>query len=281
MTSVEQMIEQIATNPWAIVASYILAILGFIAAFVFYYLSKEKFEMAYRVCERTLLSSKNRWFDMDIPVLLDGRELIQFTRSYVLILNVGNKLIEPKDIVGSLAIKTINDASIIRAEVVGTDDPGSQAQIVAAGQMDGMRELRFDFLRPTDAFIVKIDHTGSTNELFLECNTKAGGAIRDPSADAPMGAGRFTALLFLLGLIGGAIVLIVGGNGRVFMEGSGAERYDLLAKSFGLAMMLLIPVVFIIGPALNYLFKRFVVGTYRKGPTDDLWQKIQFDWLRF
>jgi hypothetical protein len=180
-----------------------------------------------------------------------------------------------------VAIKTINDASIIRAEVVDTDDPGNQPQIVADGQTDNMRELRFEFLRPTDAFVVKIDHTGSTNELFVECNTKAGGAIREPGADAPMKPGKFMRLFVLLSLIGGAIVLIVGPNGKVFMEASGFERIDLVFKSIALAMMVVIIAMSGIGSGLKYLFMRFVVGTYRRGPTVGLWRRIEVDSVRF
>jgi len=274
MTS--DLIEKIATNPWVVVGSYIVGILGIVIVFVVYFVSKEKFAMTYQVCELTLLSPEKRSFDMDLPILIEGQKLVQFTRSYVLIRNVGNKIIEPKDIVGSAAIKTINNASIIGAEIVGMDDPGSQVQIVAAGQTDNMRELSFEFLRAAEAFVVKIDHTGSTNELFVECNTKAGGAIRTPRDDAPMEPFKFVAMLALLGLIGPAIALIV----EFFTEAPVAERFDLI-KAYALALGVLFFVVSLIGPGLNYLIKRFLVGAYRRRPTDDIWRKIEVDSVRF
>jgi hypothetical protein len=211
-------IQQIATNAWVVVASYIVGILGIFLSFAFYFAGREQFTMIYRVCERTLLSPKSRSFDMDIPVLFDGREITKLTRSYVLIENIGNKLMEAKDIVERATIKIANGSSINRTEVVHADDPGSQLQITADETIDNVREIKFDFLRVADSFIIVIDHTGSTSELFVECNTKAGGAIRDPSSDAPMEPLKYTGLLLLLGSIGSAIVLTIEGN--LLMEAS-------------------------------------------------------------
>src|ERR1700759_2791196 len=89
-----------------------------------------------------------------------------------------NKLIEPDNIAGKMTINTLDGATIVEAEVVCADDPGSQ-EISAGGQM--MREIGFEFLRPQDAFIVRVDHTGSTNELFVDCRMKAGGPIGRPT----------------------------------------------------------------------------------------------------
>jgi hypothetical protein len=269
------MIEQIATNPWIVVGSYVVGVAGIVLACVFYYTQIEKFILSYEICERTLMRvSESRPFDLDFPLVSKGREIEQLTRSYVLITNVGNKLIELNDVVGGLAIKTINeDAKVISAKIVGYDDPGSQVQIAAG---DDVGELKFEFLRPEDGFIVKVDHTGSTNEVFVEGRTKIGGAIKRANSGA-MGAFAFVLLVFTTGAIGGIAILSLGSGWEKFLGAQSNWERVVILMTASLPVLAGLIVMSGVAPLTAYLFKRFVTKTYRKGPTVRIWQEIVSD----
>lgn len=160
------------------IAANLAGVVGFGLAFFFYFRAKERFVLSYKVVEKLLIQpSSRRPFDLDLPLSRNDQVVSQLTRTYILITNTGNKLIERGDIVGISSIQVSDKAEIIESELVFSDDPGSRASI-SGGSLGPTRAFDFEFLRPKDGVIFKVDHTGALNELFIECKSKAGGPIR-------------------------------------------------------------------------------------------------------
>lgn len=171
------MVEFLASYPYLTVAANLSGLIGLALAFFFYYRGKERFALTYRVAERLLIQSSSTLpFDMDVPLSRKGVEVSRLTRSFILVRNTGNKLIEWSDLVKTPLIKVGDPSSILDYELILADDPGTA---VLLGPPEGSsRTLVFAFLRPGDGFILKIDHTGGINELYMDCRTKAGGPIK-------------------------------------------------------------------------------------------------------
>jgi hypothetical protein len=264
-------IEQFATNPYVVVGSYVLAAAGVILAVVFYYKSKERIALRYFVSERVIVRPPGTgYFDLDLPVSRNGQVLSFLRRTYVRIQNVGNRLIEPKDIIGKPTIRV--DADILEAAVFMSDDPGSQVSL-SAGERE--REIGFEFLRPKDAFVVRIDHTGNRDQLFIDCRTKVGGPIDRPDPSSAMLRGA----LFVIGMSVscGALLLFLGPGGQKFIESSSyLERLGLVLVAVAVPISLL-GMMSIFGGLIFFVVKELLVrkGFISKGrPSEVVWRQI-------
>lgn len=171
------MIELLGQNPWFSVLANSAGLVSFILGIVFYFKSKEKFAMAYFVAEKTLIDQPAKLpFDLDLPVSIAGTAVQRLTRTFVLIRNNGNKLIEPNDNVGLPSLAVGSASTILNFEVVMSDDPGSQFSLLTTAT--NSLDVRMNFIRPKEGFVIKVDHTGAQNELFVNWRTKIGGPIR-------------------------------------------------------------------------------------------------------
>jgi hypothetical protein len=167
----------LANYPLLTLAANLTGVVGFGLAIFFYFRSKEKFVLSYNITEKLLIQPSTKLpFDMDVPLSWNGKQLTRLTRSFILVSNTGNQLVERSDIVGVSSLQVAGTSEIIKAEIVFSDDPGSQAAVNSGS--GNSRSFDFEFLRPRDSFIIKVDHTGALNEIFPECKTKAGGPIK-------------------------------------------------------------------------------------------------------
>jgi hypothetical protein len=170
-------ISELASNPLFNLFNGLVGFVGVALAVYFYFKAKERYTLSYKIAERQLIQASSlRPFDMDVPLSWGGHDVTRLTRSFILIENSGNKLIERSDLASPPSIQVLQDDKIIHAELIFSDDPGSQ--IVIDVGTNNSRSLGFEFIRPADACVIKVDHTGQLNEVFVECRTKAGGAIK-------------------------------------------------------------------------------------------------------
>jgi hypothetical protein len=189
-------ISELANNPLFSLFNGLVGFVGVALAVYFYFKAKERYTLSYKITERQLIKDSSlRPFDMDVPLNWGGHDVTRLTRSFIFIKNSGNKLIEGSDLSNAPSIQVLQDNKIIHAELVFSDDPGSQI-IINAGT-DNTRSLDFEFIRPADGCVIKVDHTGQSNEIFVECRTKPGGAIKKIN-DGPRAA---LALLMTLPVI--------------------------------------------------------------------------------
>lgn len=187
----------LANYPPLSIAANLTGVVGFGLAIFFYFRAKERFAISYKAAEKVLIQpSTSLPFDLDVPLSWNGTPVARLTRTYILITNTGNKLIERNDIVGIPSIRVSDNSEIIESELVVSDDPGSRASI-SSGSLGPMRAFDFEFLRPSDGFILKVDHTGALNELFIECKSKAGGPIKKVNQTI---RAVFWAILLVLGI---------------------------------------------------------------------------------
>jgi hypothetical protein len=178
--------------------------------------------------------------------------------------NTGNKLIESSDIVGTPSIQVADTSKIIEAQLVFSDDPGSQ--VVLSGATETLRSLDFEFLRPRDSFIIKLDHTGALNEVFPDCKTKAGGPIKKSNQKVKIIFWSVFAAL-IIGLLGNLIWRTSTFFPDSFSYNSkynDAINYVFGSFMIGLAYVLAILVVgALFGSVLSYAFRRRTKATKR------------------
>lgn len=192
-------IATLTAHPLFNLGNGVIGFVGVVLAFYFYFKGKERFALSYTVVEKMLIQPSTKLpFDLDVPLSWNGKQLTRLTRTYILLKNTGNKLIERADIVGVPAVNVAASSQIIEADVVFSDDPGSQALINSG--VTSARSFDFVFLRPSDAFIIRVDHTGALNELFVDCKTKAGGPIKKTNQTVRVFFGSVVGIILAIGL---------------------------------------------------------------------------------
>jgi hypothetical protein len=183
----------LTNNPIFNLFNGLVGVIGVALALYFYFRAKERYTLSYNVAERQLIQASSlRPFDMDVPLNWGGHNITRLTRSFIFITNSGNKLVQRSDISGIASVQVSQDSKIIEAKVIFSDDPGSQ--IVIDGGEDNTRTIDFEFIREKEGCVIKVDHTGVLNEIFIECRTKANGSIKK------INGGPRVALGLLIGL---------------------------------------------------------------------------------
>jgi hypothetical protein len=197
-------IGSLTSNPLFNLFNGVIGILGVALAVYFYWKGRERFTLRYQVIERTIIERKleRRPFDLDGPITWGGVEVSErLLRSFILVQNSGNKLFEKSDLIETPLMQTSFDAKILDAKMVSCDDAGSQPLVVSI--RDNLVSFSFEFLRPSEGIVLRVDHTGKPNELFVVCRTKQGGPIKK---QGPAGALAFVlAALVLAPIIGSYI----------------------------------------------------------------------------
>jgi len=216
-------------NPYFNLFNGVVGVVGVGLAFYFYFRSKESYQTSYNVAERVVVQPTERTlpFELDNPVEIDGRKITQLTRTYICIRNIGNKLIDGADIVGTSTIRSMSNSEIMSASVVFVEDAGSNPTLIR--QSNSSVDIKFDFLRPNEGMIVRLDHLGLTNEVYLNLKTKHGGPISRESGRTARILVR-TALATILVSGGGAFLPLFFSKSGIF--GVDAESMELLSIAF-------------------------------------------------
>jgi hypothetical protein len=162
----------------------VVGVLGLFFAVYFYFKGKERFSLRYDFVERAIIEQKNdrKPFDLDGPVVWNGFLITErLVRTYVFVRNSGNKLIEKSDVVGGATVQTHESAKIIDVQIIAMDDPACSLKISEPQGFSA--QIDFEFFRPKEGAIFRVDHTGKQNQLFVSLKTKQGGpAKRVPRA---------------------------------------------------------------------------------------------------
>jgi hypothetical protein len=186
-------INNLSTNSTFIVLSGACSIVAIALAFVFYFRSKERYTLSYSISGRVLLQPSKKPYDIDLPLSFAGRPISRLSRTFLLVQNHGNKLIETKDLASPSMIECKGEGELLAVKIVKVDDPASDLRLAFGA--DGRAKLDFAFLRPGDGFLIRVDHTARPDDLFLACKTKQAGPIRRFAAS---GRGIFLVLLMFV-----------------------------------------------------------------------------------
>ncbi|MFK4538024.1 hypothetical protein ABIA00_006207 [Bradyrhizobium ottawaense] len=207
---------------------------------------------------------------MDVPVSWNGKAFARLTRSYLLVRNTGNKVLEPGDLVGEPMLRVAKTTEIVEASVKMLDDPGSEVQLLPRGE--ATRALHFKFLRPRDAIIIKVDHTGGTNEIFLDGRTKAGGPLKKQGSTLEILS--FLGTVFGGSSLLGSVILTV----ALTADQASSKQIELaqaIKASFVLGMVLL--AIISAAVALVLYLARLIGLRSEAKPTRKLWKSIVAD----
>lgn len=265
------MIQALASNPWLTVAANLLGVASFVLGFFFYYKSKDRFAIAYRVSEATLIHSPStRPFDMDARLSWNGTAVERLTRSYILIKNTGNKVLEANDFVHEPVVRVAQTSTIIESKIKAIDDPGNAAAVSQIGP--SASTLSFAFLRPRDAIILQFDHTGATNEIFVEGGTKAGGPLKKLGSVGELFS--FLGSIFLVVSVFSSLILTI----VLTSDGSSVADRDLLKTIMAsfMAGTILLLIAALLLSLLRYLGRLVGLRADPK-PTAKMWGIILAD----
>jgi hypothetical protein len=145
------------------IVGLILALLGLLAGYIFYRLSKNHPSLAYQSHTYQLLGV-TRTPSEEIEIRFRGQKVPQITKSLVSIWNNGNTTIEGAQIANAdqLRIVTSQDSEILDATVLRVTRDANRFSLERTTETPNEVRLQFEWLDSGDGALVKLLHTGET-----------------------------------------------------------------------------------------------------------------------
>lgn len=113
-----------------------------------------------------------------LDIKFDDKSIQDLTSTIFYIWNSGNDIINVQDIVTTKGLKIRSDRrQILDAQVIKQSDE-SNAFIVSKCTSE-IVDIEFDYIDSGEGVKLQVLHTGSGNELFVECKIKGGKAMRN------------------------------------------------------------------------------------------------------
>jgi hypothetical protein len=176
MIPVVQALNQLSTNALFVAVSGLASILSIVLAIVLYRLGRERYEIGFRAFDALMLDLNNVKYDGGkITVVVNEKEVDRLTSTYILVKNFGTRLVDKSELVGAASIKCAAHVDIVNYQLLAVDDRASGIDLRRA---EDRILIDFDFLRPGDGFLVRVDHTGTQTQVFVELATRTGGPIK-------------------------------------------------------------------------------------------------------
>lgn len=118
--------------------------------------------------ETSIVGTSTAEFSKDVKVLFDGREMAVVTSTQWVIWNAGNVAIHGTDVsrVDPVRFEADSNTEILDVKIVKMTRTVVDPKIVQQGD-PRMAEISFDFLDPSDGFILQVVHSGFENQIRL------------------------------------------------------------------------------------------------------------------
>lgn len=171
-------INSLATNPWLVIISFIISLLGIVLAIIFYFKSKRLKKPRLESKSINLLRESAEKIDgLKITYLSENIPNITITK--LAIWNEGNETVNGSDIAQAhpLAIIAENDVKILEAKIIYTKNESNEINIQ---EIESGKKLNvtFDYLDFEDGAVIQILHTGNSSEdIKFEGTIKGVGKI--------------------------------------------------------------------------------------------------------
>jgi hypothetical protein len=230
----------------------ILAIVGFIAAYIFYRRSLVCEQLAF-IANSVQITGRDSKFTPDLKILYRNQEVERVTKSAVIIWNSGNTTIDGDRIVNAdpLRLLVSMESEILDAYVTKVTRDVNAFSVRVHPESHNEIECSFDFLDSGDGAVIEVLYTG--NE---EINVQ--GTIRGiPQGVKSLGripdSSKETTIIEIVGSIVAAIICIGGGSLLILWGWGRSEWLFYIGAILSLVGIVLFPMA--IAGLLWFLYK--------------------------
>ncbi len=163
----------------------ILAIAGAISSVVFYFKGKEKKEFSYCLKSNSLILKKKNIFEK-LSITYDGKQIGDLCVSKFTVWNSGNKTLLHSDMVKSkeLTISTENGSEILDFDLIACSEETNNFSFEITDKSKA--KLIFDYVDKNEGVVAQVIHTGTQDDLFIDCKIKGGKQIKSIDIDTPL-----------------------------------------------------------------------------------------------
>lgn len=161
---------------WTILA--ILAIVSFIYAIVCQHQNKEKKEFSYCLKFNNLIQQKKSDFDK-LLITYNGQMVEDLCVSRFTVWNSGNRTLNSTDIVDSkeLTISVSDKCKILDTDLIYCSEETNKFSLKVVDE--STVKLLFEYVDVNDGLVVQIIHTGSDDDIRIDCKIKGGNQIKN------------------------------------------------------------------------------------------------------
>lgn len=161
---------------WTILA--IIAIVSFIYAIVCQYKNKEKKEFSYCLKFNNLIQQKKSDFDK-LLITYNGQMVEDLCVSRFTVWNSGNRTLNSTDIVDSkeLTISVSDNCKILDTDLIYCSEETNKFSLKVVDE--STVKLFFEYVDVNDGLVVQIIHTGSDDDIRIDCKIKGGNPIKN------------------------------------------------------------------------------------------------------
>lgn len=175
-------LKQLMYSPiaWAVLS--VLTIGSVIYAIYCQYTNKERREISYTKKTNVLVRSRKSQFEK-LLITYDTREIENLCISTFTLWNSGNRTISSQDIVKTkeISICLANNAKILDVEIIKVVETTNQFRIEKID--DSMVKIIFDYIDKKEGLVFQVMHTGSEEDLLIDCKIKGGKPIKKINND--------------------------------------------------------------------------------------------------
>lgn len=161
---------------WTILA--ILAVVSFIYAIVCQHKNKEKKEFSYCLKFNNLIQKKKSDFDK-LLITYNGQMVEDLCVSRFTVWNSGNRTLNSTDIVDSkeLTISVADNCKILDTDLIYCSEETNKFSLKVVDE--STVKLFFEYVDVNDGLVVQIIHTGSDDDIRIDCKIKGGNQIKN------------------------------------------------------------------------------------------------------
>ena len=172
------MLERLMNNPYAWAFLAFIAIASLAYAIICQHLNKEKKEVSYRL-QSNVLIRKNKSKYEKLSIMYAEKQIDNLCVSTFTIWNSGNRSLQSSDVVASkeLTITASDKSSVLDASIICTSEPTNNFVIEILDERTV--KIFFDYIDRNDGVVIQVIHTGSEEELSIDCKIIGGKPVRN------------------------------------------------------------------------------------------------------
>ena len=167
---------------WTILA--FIAVASFIYAIICQQKNKEKKEFSYCLKSNALIRKKKSKFEK-LSISYDGQSIEDLCISKFTLWNSGNKTLNKSDMVESkeLTIHTKNNSEILDVDLIACSEETNKFSLRMIDKSNV--KIFFDYADKKEGVVVQVIHTGTDDDLCIDCKIKGGKPIKNIINNAP------------------------------------------------------------------------------------------------
>lgn len=159
---------QTFTSSWGFNYAFLASIIIALLLAYWTYSPREKWRLSYHIESSTIVDRTDGDFSDDLTVLYKTVPIPRATLARVYFWNSGNKTLRRTDIApkSPLTLTVSGDQRILQASIRSMALPAVDAEIMS--EDESAYSATFEFLEPTQGFLVELLHTGDTGDLVVD-----------------------------------------------------------------------------------------------------------------